>query len=337
MSQEQPSEVFAAGDVIDGRYRIVRRVGKGGMGEVYEAEDLEAERRVALKTVLPELLSNTKTLTRFQREIEFSQRVSHPNVLKIHGVFQTHRVVDVEGRGREQLVAPCLLMELLLGETVADLLQAGRTLTPEEARPLACQMAAGLAAAHRAGVIHRDLKPDNIFLVPQEGGTRVVLTDFGVARERDNKVTREESLTASNVILGTAEYMAPEQLELEEASPASDIYTLGLVLFEMLTGRQPFEAETPLKVVFKRVQEDPPSPRRYLPDLDPSWEQVILRCLQRKKEDRFPTADGIIELLDGGDSAWLHKGEGSGQKWTTALLVALAILAVAIVVTLASR
>ncbi len=315
--------VFSPGEVIAGRYRIVGLVGTGGMGEVYEARDLEpGERshgkglraRVAIKTVLPELLGNFKIIARFEREAELSRRISHPNVLRILEVIKTTK----DG---SQDPIPCMVMEFLAGETLADRLIDGRTVEPGEGISLACQMAAGLTAAHRAGVVHRDLKPDNTFLVPKSNGTRLVLTDFGVAR-RSKPPPVDDSLTASNVLLGTPDYMAPEQLELEEASPASDIYTMGLVLFEMLTGKPPFVADTALKMVFKRIQEEPPSPRVHLPDLDLRWEEVILGCLARDPGDRYAEAQDIIRVLEGDDSRLLLPSADRFGRWIPWLIAA---------------
>ena len=323
--------VFSSGDLIEGRYRVVDLLGIGGMGEVYKAECLDGEgsqagqvKTVAIKTVLPRLLGNHKIIARFEREAELSRRISHPNVLHIFEVLKTLKP-DV---GPEPI--PCMVMELLTGETVADLLIDGRTIAPDEGVPLACQMAAALSAAHRSGVVHRDLKPDNIFLVPENGTTRVVLTDFGVAR-RSTAPPHDHSLTASDVLLGTPDYMAPEQLELEQATAASDIYTMGLVLFEMLSGQRPFVADTALKMVFKRVQEEPPSPREHLPDLDPRWEEVILRCLARKPEDRYAEAQDVIRVLQGEKSRLLVTApEDRVRKlvpWLVAAVVALGFVA----------
>jgi len=337
----EPSTTFSPGDLIAGRYRIVRSIGVGGMGEVYEAEAYEAALRgtsppssnhVAIKTVLPELLGNHKIIARFEREAELSRRISHPNVLRI---LEVVKAVKPAVAGSDPI--PCMVMELLAGETLADRLIDGRTLEPAVAVPLACQMAAALTAAHRAGVVHRDLKPDNVFLAsggPDEiagSGIRVVLTDFGVAR-RSSAPSQDPSLTASNVLLGTPDYMAPEQLELEDATPASDIYAMGLVLFEMITGKAPFIADTALKMVFKRMQEDPPSPRQHLPDLDPRWEQVILRCLARDPSERYAEAQDIIRVLESDASQWLQPSPASRLRrllpWLAAALIAAAIAAV---------
>ncbi len=332
------ADLFSPGDVLQDRYRILRLVGRGGTGEVYEAEEVgKAEEagegrpgaaRVAIKTVLRELVSSVKVQRRFEREFEFSQRISHPSVLRIHELFRVPMRIEEDG-GQTDVEVPCMVMELLAGETLADRLIRGATVPLEEARSVVCQMAAALAAAHRAEIVHRDLKPDNVFLIPgDDGGPRVVLTDFGVARKA-TPPEEDDSLTASNVLLGTPTYMAPEQLELEEAMPASDIYTLGLVIFEMLTGRQPFEAASAIEMVFKRVQEDPPSPRIYLPDLDRRWEELILRCLERDPKDRFESAQEIIRLLDGDASEWLVP-DRSGWWWKILLAVAVVAAAAAV-------
>ncbi|MEM7349313.1 MAG: serine/threonine-protein kinase [Acidobacteriota bacterium] len=299
MKDDEAQDVFAPGDVIEERYRIIGLVGKGGMGEVYEAEIIATGERVAIKTVLPSLLSSKKTLARFELECEHTQRISHPGVLRIIEVFKTPRP-----RVTQPEMVPCMVMEFLVGETLADRMVDGRWVGPDEAVSLTCQMAAALTAAHRAGVVHRDLKPDNVFLAPDGDKTRVVLTDFGVARQ--SAAPSDDGLTASNVLLGTPDYMAPEQLELEDAMPASDIYTMGLVIFEMIIGQPPFVADTPLKTVFKRIQEDPPSPLEFRPDLGPRWETVILRCLARQPEDRFAEAQDVIRILEGNDSEWLQ-------------------------------
>lgn len=289
-------------DVLRDRYRVVRMVGRGGMGEVYEAVDLETGERVAVKTVLAKFLGSSKVIARFRREIDLSRRISHPNVLRIRDVFELPPNGD--DPDAPQMPAPCMVMEYLEGETLADRLEQGRLVPPEEARGLVIQMARALSAAHRAEVVHRDLKPDNVFLVkPGESThpgerTRVVLTDFGVARPNS---AEEDSFTATDVIVGTPTYMAPEQLELEEALPASDIYTLGLVVYQMITGRFPFEADTAIQVVFMRVQQDPVPPRQHMPELDEVWEDLIMRCLERDPKERISDAEEIVAFLEGGN------------------------------------
>ncbi len=326
-------DLFAVDELVGGRYRVHRLVGKGGMGEVYEARDTKTERRVALKTVKPELLGNSKILRRFEREVDFSRRIDHPNVLEIYDVFQAPIDKELNIFGNRLPVSdevPCMVMEFLDGETVADRLMSGHRFTPQEVRPIVCQVAAALAAAHHTGIVHRDLKPDNMFLVQQGDGSkvRVVLTDFGAARQA--VAQHDEALTASNVIIGTPEYMAPEQLELEAAMPASDLYTLGLVMFEMLTSKPAFEAESPIKMVFKRVQEEAPSPRLHVPDLDPIWEEVVLRCLRRDPQERYSDCTDLIIALDGEASVYLQSPEERtmvpGWLWLLGAVVVVALL-----------
>ncbi|MEM8993370.1 MAG: serine/threonine-protein kinase [Acidobacteriota bacterium] len=294
--------LFAPGDVIEGRFRIERLLGSGGMGEVYLAQRIGGG-AVALKMLLPELLSNPKSLARFEREVKSAQAIDHPNVMRI---FELLRLEPAAGR-RLKLPIPCLVMEYLDGESVADYLEREGVMKDAQVVAAVVQMSVALDAAHRAGIVHRDLKPDNIFLVADPDGTeerpwRVVLTDFGVARRRPQVGESEfsgDSLTASNVVIGTPEFMAPELLELEEALPSSDFYALGLVAYQMATGALPFEDEQPLKALFMRVREPAPSPTLVRPDLDPRLAQVIERCLERQPDDRFPHGAAIIEFLGG--------------------------------------
>ncbi len=325
------ADIFPPGQVLEERYRIVRLVGRGGSGEVYEAEDLRGGGQVAIKTVTRERLESPRALRRFERERNFSQRISHPNVLEIFELFKVPVEVD-QASGTTTVMAPCMAMEFLKGETLADRFQRGERFTPEEAKPLVCQMASALDAAHRLGIVHRDLKPDNIFLVPEGDEIRVVVTDFGVARQAiKRKHDQEDSMTRSDVILGTPDYMAPEQLDLEKAMPPTDIYTLGIVMFEMITGHHPFEADKAIDRVFKRVKEPAPSPRRYVPDIDPMWEDTILRCLRRKPEERFPNALGIVKALDGKiRSRGAAADSRRRQLWTAALVVFFVAMALAV-------
>lgn len=322
--------LFSPGDLIQGRYRITRLVGQGGMGEVYRAGDLAAERDVAVKIVLPELLGSGKARARFEREVRWTRSLDHRNIIRILDYFN---IPPIPGRPTEQAI-PCVVMEFLDGESLADRLQrASDPVLPEDALPIICQMAAALSAAHKKGIVHRDLKPDNIFLVPQAGFPRVVLTDFGVARKGaetafGDQELSEESLTASNIIVGTPEFMAPELLELEDAIPASDIYSLGLIFYEMVTGHRPFDDERPLQALFKRVQYPAPSPREYVPELDDRTVEVITECLRRRPEDRYERAEMVIEALDGPDSPFLKNTTSWGREkaFTAAVGAGLVLL-----------
>lgn len=315
--------VFEPGDVLAGRYRITRFIARGGMGEVYEAEDLELQGSVALKTIRPEVADDAVAIERFRREIQIARRVTHPNVC---------RVFDVSHDQSSGMDVMFVTMELLDGQTLRELVVESGPLSTAAALPIARQIADGLAAAHRAGIIHRDLKSANVMLVPEEGQSepRVVVTDFGLARAA---VVSGQSITSTGDIVGSPAYMSPEQIEGKPLSPATDIYAFGVVLYEMVTRGHPFEAETPLASVLKRLREPPASPRTYVPDLDPVWEQVILRCLEREPGDRFPDPRAAVQALERGTKsglpsrrrAWIRRLEvGAGMAAIVALMGILA-------------
>ncbi len=286
---------FVKDDLLAGRFRIVRFVARGGMGEVYEAEDTELSERVALKTIRFDMATEDRTIERFKREIQLARRVTHPNVCRTFDVFR-HVSTSADGRTSETMFVS---MELLSGETLAERIRKMKRMTPEEALPLVEQMAAGLDSAHRVGVVHRDFKSSNVILVPSEhnlGGVRVVITDFGLAH---GLVPSGLSLTGSQDMVGTPAYMAPEQLSDGAITPATDIYALGVVMFEMLTGTFPFTGENALSTALKRLSEPAPSPRVFVPNVDAKWESGILKCLERESSDRFARTDDLLKVLKG--------------------------------------
>ncbi len=285
---------FSPGELIAGRFRIVNLIGRGGMGEVYEAEDLELRERIALKTVLAEDHEEPNAARRFRREVQLARKVTHPNVCRVFDVFRHPR--SAEG-GDVTFVT----MELLTGETLEEHLAAVGTMSEAQAEPLVLQMAEALAAAHRAGIVHRDFKPSNVMLAPTaDNGTRVVVTDFGLARAVEGRADNAMSHSGqsrsgdSGMIVGSVNYMAPEQAKAEEVSPATDVYALGMVMFEMVTAAKPHSAGSPAQALIMRVCEPAPSPRTFKPDLDPTWEEVIVRCLKRLPGDRFANAGELI-------------------------------------------
>jgi eukaryotic-like serine/threonine-protein kinase len=282
---------FSPGDIVSGRYRIVRAIGSGGSGEVYEAHDTGLGGTVALKTLRPGLATSAVELERFRREIQNARKVTHLNVCRIFDIG-----VQASG-GRERFF---LTMELLAGKSLAERLKGGAAYDTDEALPVVTQIADGLQAAHDAGIVHRDLKPGNIMLLSPATGRiepRAVITDFGIALSDEQGDIR---LTQSGELVGTPEYMAPEQADLGPALPASDIYALGLILYEMLTKRRPFDAaDTPLGTVLRRRREPPRPLREHLPDIDPVWEATILRCLKREPDRRFSRAAEIAAALRG--------------------------------------
>jgi len=288
------------GRVLASRFKLIRFLARGGMGEVYEAEDQELQERVALKLVRPELLVDPSSLQRFKREVHLAKTVTHPNVCRTFDLFRHH---DVSGNSTDDVIF--VSMELLDGETLSQCLRRNGRLNPSEALPLISQIAAGMSAAHSAGIVHRDFKPGNIMLVPQ--GTappRAVITDFGLAlRSGGDATTLGKDITSTQGVVGTPAYMAPEQIEGKEVTTSADVYAFGLVLYEMLTGSLPFSSQTPLAMAARRINEPVPPPRSIIPDLDAKWESVILRCLEREPAKRFSSTNEVIEVLTGAELA----------------------------------
>ena len=234
-----PSQSFLPDQLVAGRYKIVRFIGRGGMGEVYEADDLELRERVALKTVRPQAAFDRGAIERFKREIQLARKVTHPNVCRIFDLGY-HQSKAVAGHPAQEAEITFLTMELLSGETLAERLKSGGHMTPSEALPLVIQMASGLAAAHAAGIVHRDFKSGNVILTKTKDGpseTRAVVTDFGLARSTE---TRQSMTASGGEIAGTPAYMSPEQVEGGEVTPATDVYSLGVVMYEMVSGTLPF-------------------------------------------------------------------------------------------------
>ncbi len=287
------NQQLSESQVLAGRFRIVRYIAGGGMGEVYEAEDQELRERVAIKTIRADILVQPNAMARFKREVYLARKVTHPNVCRIFDLFR-HKPDD--GSVKEEIVF--ISMELLRGKTLAARMKDGARMSMSEALPLVGQMASALAAAHEVGIVHRDFKPGNVVLVAGSGtgGERAVVTDFGLALQ---SLASDEGVSVSTGqgILGTPAYMAPEQLEGRPATNASDIYALGLVIYEMVTGGRAFAGESPLSSAFKRLSEPPRPPRDFAPDLSPACESIILRCLARDPTDRFTSARDVTTAL----------------------------------------
>lgn len=291
-SGERPAPVafaphFTQGQVVADRYRILDFVARGGMGEVYEALDLDLNERLALKVLSRELSQSDEALYRFKRELSLARKVTHPNVCRTYDFFQ-----HSEATGER---IACLSMELLQGETLSQRLAREGRMDPALVRNLSQQAAAGLEAAHAAGVVHRDLKPSNIMLVKGSSGEtslRAVVTDFGLAFSQEN------AEKGSQRFLGTPAYMSPEQVEYHPITTRSDIYSLGLVIFEMLTGRVAFQGSNAISAATRRLKEPPPAARLLVPDLDPFWDGVLAKCLALKLEDRFASASDLLQALE---------------------------------------
>ena len=281
----QTIQSFEPSIVIADRFRIVRQIGHGGMGLVYEAEDLRLNEQVALKVVLPGLHADKRMLSRFIREVRLAKKITHHNICRI---FDLHYHGDTS-HSRTMFVT----MELLHGETLRELFLRG-PMAPGAARLLFTGITVGLAAAHSIGIIHRDLKSSNIMLVDsRETSSRPVIMDFGLAQQVDLTST----VTEAGVVVGTPVYMAPEQLTGGQLTPATDIYALGVLMYEALTGHLPFTGANAISVAAKRLQESPVSPRQYVPDLDENLERVILRCLERDPRNRFQTSSEVTAAM----------------------------------------
>ena len=289
--------MFRAGDLLCDRFRVTRFIARGGMGELYEADDRTLGERVAVKTIRPEIAIDERAHQRFRREVQLARKVTHPNICRIFDLFR-HEPVD--GGPNDPAAATFVTMELLEGETLKDHLKRHGRLTPEQARPLLTQMADALAAAHAAAVVHRDFKSSNVMLLPGRGDqpTRAVVTDFGLAYRFDEAVVSGASITMTGDLVGTPEYMAPEQIEGKPVTPATDIYALGLVAYEMLTGERPFSGNTPMAVAITRLSQPPRPPRSLVPTIPIAWDRAIVRCLSKEPGDRFPAARAFIDALD---------------------------------------
>ncbi|HEV8582160.1 MAG TPA: protein kinase [Thermoanaerobaculia bacterium] len=281
---------FRGGDLVAGRFQVRRFLGQGGMAQVYEAEDLELGQSVAIKVLRPDVAKDSRAAKLIKTEVLLARRVTHPNVCRIFDVFQ-HPPTNGNGASAGAWV---VAMELLRGETLAARLRRG-PLTPGEALPLVRQMTEGLAAAHAAGVAHLDLKSGNVMLVPERDGIRAVLTDFGLARRTD--LPDESATGPARSLRGTPAYVAPEQVAGGEVTTAADLYALGVVVYEMVTGRLPFRGETPRATAEKRLTEPPTPPSAHAPQLEPAWEQAILRCLEREPSCRFRSATEFAAAL----------------------------------------
>jgi serine/threonine-protein kinase len=267
-----------------GNYRIISRIGVGGMGEVFLAEHPRIGKKVALKVIHRELAGNREVVSRFLNEARAVNQIGNEHIVEIHDFGQT----DAGGH--------FFIMEYLDGRTLAaELHQRGGSLPTARALHIGAQIASGLGAAHDRHIIHRDLKPDNVMLIERLGDRDFVkLLDFGLAKFLSEVDARK--LTAAGVVLGTPQFMSPEACETRRAvDHRSDIYSLGILLFQMLTGTLPFDGETMGEVLVKQVAQPPPVPRAIQPEVPPAVEQVVLRCLVKDPAGRFQT---MIELRD---------------------------------------
>jgi serine/threonine-protein kinase len=267
---------LTVGGTFAGRYQVTEELGQGGMGRVYKAYDAEIKENVALKVLNPEIAADESVVERFRNELKLARRVAHRHVC---------RMFDLGRSGDTTYIT----MEYVSGEDLKTLLRRISHLPAPKAVSIARQVAEGLAEAHRQGVVHRDLKPQNI-MIDREGNARIM--DFGIAR-----AAKAKGLTDPGMIIGTPDYMAPEQFEGTEADARTDIYALGAILYEMLTGAPPFEGETPLVVAMKHKSERPRDPRDTNAQVPEALSRLVLRCLEKNRDSRFPSADEVLAGL----------------------------------------
>ncbi len=272
------------GAVIGDRYRLIRMVGSGGVGEVYEAEHVYIHRRVAVKILRREIASDPEAVARLQREAQSTSGLGHPNI------------VDCFDFGHSAEGQVYLVMEWLDGENLDQRLQREPVDIPT-ALEIASQVAAGLAEAHDRGVIHRDLKPANLFLIRDRRGALVVkVLDFGIAK----LAAQQTKLTGTSVLVGTPNYMAPEQAFGEAVDARTDVYALGVILYEMVTGSVPFHADSPLGVLHQHTARMPVPPSARAPErgISSELETVVMRCLAKRPEERFASMHEVIAALE---------------------------------------
>ncbi len=273
---QAPINELTIGSTFADRFQVIEELGKGGMGEVYKVFDKKIKEKVALKFLNPEIAADEKAIERFRNELKYARKISHRNVCRMFDLSEEEGIQYIT-------------MEYVPGEDLKGTIRRVGRLSMGKAIFISKQVCEGLAEAHRLGVVHRDLKPQNI-MVDREGNVRIM--DFGIARSIKTK-----GITGTGVMIGTPDYMSPEQVEGKEVDHRSDIYTLGVILYEMVTGRVPFEGDTPLSVIIKHKSEAPPNPKEVNAQIPLDLSRMILRCLEKDKERRYQKAEDILSEL----------------------------------------
>lgn len=311
-----PAPAWGPGTLLAGRFEIVGLLGRGGMGEVYAARDLELNSEVAVKRVRAAIASDARALTRFKREVLMARRISHPHVCRIH---------DLSSAGGDYF----LTMELLRGPTLTQWLQQNGPLQPDAARRVLEEVAAGLDAAHAAGIVHRDLKPGNVILDDADGtaGPRAVITDFGLARAALE--AQEAEIASGSRLLGTLAYMSPEQLSGLPVTPASDLYSFGLIAYEVLTGRAAYAGSGPFAGVLQRLHGAFPRPSQVRPELGVGWDAMIAGCLEEDPARRFPSATAAMATVPQ-ERRPVPARRGRGWLWVAAAAIFAALMALSV-------
>lgn len=283
-NSQMPTTFMNVAAALEGRYQILKELGRGGMGIVFQAYDKQLNEQVAIKILSPMLSTNSEALERMKREVSAARRITHPNVIRIH---------DISEAGGLNFVS----MEYFNGVSLKDQIRKSGAMSLMQAFNIAAQICEGLEAAHQKGVIHRDLKSQNI-IVNAAGQIKII--DFGLAH-----TAQLEGLTATGLIMGTPEYMAPEQVEGKKVDERADIYSLGIILYEIFTGKVPFSGDSAIAIGFKQMKEEPPKPRTLNGQLPEAVENVILKALSKSPLQRYRSAN---ELKDDLELAVLNRG-----------------------------
>lgn len=272
----ESKQTLAVGTTFAGRYQIIEKLGKGGMGEVYKVLDKEIKENIALKLLNPEVASDKATVERFRNELKFTRKITHKNVCRMY---------DFNKEKEDYYIT----MEYIHGEDLESSLRRVGQLSAGKAIFIAKQVCEGLVEAHRLGIVHRDLKPQNI-MISKEGNVHIM--DFGIARS-----LKAKGITETGMMIGTPHYMSPEQVEGKEVDQRSDIYSLGVVLYEMVCGRLPFEGDTLINIAVKQKTETPPGPSTLNPKVSEELSQLILRCMEKEKNKRYKKAENLLTEL----------------------------------------
>jgi serine/threonine protein kinase/Tfp pilus assembly protein PilF len=279
---ETPSEELTTGSTFADRYQIIEELGRGGMGRVYKVMDTKVKEKVALKLLKPEIASDKKTIERFSNELKFARKIRHKNVCQMFDL-------------NEEKGIHYITMEYVPGEDLRSMIRMSGQLSVGTAVNIAKQICEGLTEAHKIGVVHRDLKPQNV-MIDRDGIARVM--DFGIARSIKGK-----GITGAGVMVGTPEYMSPEQVEGKDIDERSDIYSLGVILYEMTTGKVPFEGDTPFTIGVKHKSEAPKDPRELNSHIPEDLSHLILKCMEKEKDNRYQSAGEVraeLELIEKG-------------------------------------
>lgn len=305
--------ILEPGDELGARYRIEALLGQGGMGRVYKAYDKELDRPIALKVLQPQFTSDANAMQRFKQELLLASRISHKNILRIHDLGEADGVKFIS-------------MAFVDGEDLHHLIREQGKLPLPRAINIAHQLCEALDAAHSEGVVHRDLKPQNVLMGKHD---HVYISDFGLAKSLESS---SAGMTRTGQYLGTPKYMAPEQVEAKPVDNRTDLYALGLIFFEMVTGAEPFKGDSTLQIMYRRVKEKPPNPKQFSPDLPDNISRIILRCLERDPAHRYQNAKEILADLEAGKatsagSALRIPLPELGRRWWYVLGAAVVVIA----------